>query len=845
MKLINPKVTLSPTDFSSSGTMINATVSLLNRPEYMGDPDGIEGLTTITPKIVISRSPSGIIPFHVMVSACETTHDGVDGGTYGNTFQSLDYRWDFGEPSGNEIDIDYYNGSAHNLNIQYSPQAAYCYRNPGEYTITLTVKGKKTDGTYVTASTTTLYQLGEYYIHLGAANSGTYTLYFNGEATSPINWSTASSGVKAALYGLSALDSGNTYVSYYDMIQFHNDLIGTDYSFSGDFSNIVQTSGLENTPRIFIEESPASYSGVTVVGMSGLSIRYYDSNYDGSSGVSDGTINRPYTDFTNLKSWIEAVTFRGVALKTDSNFLMNQTIEFGLNNSNIRFFAYGNGNQPVIRQENAYFNPRLGTGQSEYPSGKIIDDIVFSDIEFDFAGGGTVTNSFSALIVSQSNAGAYPHTRFKNFVFDKLTWSSSAVDPNPAILATARLFSATIPPSKGGSLMSRFSAWRCNADGSNSTQLAFINTRMAHWTSYVGGTYGGGGESDVASINSLIHSLYPSCIRYGIYKHLGFWGPTWKNQCINTNAHPFGGRHSYSVLDGCDFTGHQNGFDLSNSNNSWTSGRNGHFDQVVVSCCKIHSGQLTSQQIGIISYNLYRLTIQHCDFYGNNQANIKIESPTGYPWAPIIDAWHCNFKDGRTEVRGIVYPQTPRYRYCTFESTNGDRCFIFFDGTENYINEFNCNNNIMYCSLGSPFSEFSWAEWQSAGNDANGQNVQPNWPSTSLSGVFVNEPVVSLDWPTGFTNLEYSLDNSSWSSYTDASNISLGASASGVSEIYFRALAPAADGSFTIYGYSDSSTSGIVSESGYAILTTSLPPQTYLYFTLNFSGGSLILKRAE
>lgn len=45
MKIINPKVTLSPTDFSSSGTMINATVSLLNRPEYMGDPDGIEGLT--------------------------------------------------------------------------------------------------------------------------------------------------------------------------------------------------------------------------------------------------------------------------------------------------------------------------------------------------------------------------------------------------------------------------------------------------------------------------------------------------------------------------------------------------------------------------------------------------------------------------------------------------------------------------------------------------------------------------------------------------------------------------------------------------------------------------------
>lgn len=848
-KLLSPQVTLSPTDFNTSGTLINATVSILNRPDYLGDPDGIAGLTEIYPKIVISRSPSGIIPFHVMVSACETTHNGSGGEIDGNAFSHLDYRWDFGDPSGTEIDMDYYNNSIINLNTQYSPQAAYCYRNTGEYIITLTVKGKKTDGTYVTASTNTIYQLGEYYVHLGAAISGTYTLSFNGETTAPIAYNATNSNILTALTTLSPLNSGNVYMSDFGMIQFHDDLMDIPYSFSGDFSNITQTSGLENTPRILVEESPASFSGVIVNDMSSLSIQYYDSNYDGSNGVGNGTFERPYTDYTTARSWIEGGGLRGMALKRGSIFDMDTRIEFPtVAHNTIRIFSYGTGAQPIIRNiaANSYFNFRLGKGAASQPNGRMMDDIVFSDIELDFANGiSTTPDSIFVLVVDQANAGAWPHVRLKNVVLDKVTWSSSAVDPNPSITPPARCFDATVSPSKGGTLFSRFGVWRCNMDGTGSTQAGFVLCSMAEWISIIGGRYGKGGPVGITPINALIHSFYPSFKKYGMFKHLGFYGPSWKNMCINTNAKAFGNRVSYVVYDGCDFAGHQNCVDLSNENNSWSGGRNGHFDQVVMSACKFHSGQLTSQQIGIYISNIFRLTIQHCDFYGNNQNQIALSATTGYPFPPELRCWHTNFKDGVMQIRGVIGKEPfRRFSHCSFESTNGDYCLEFYNETVNYITDWILNDNIYYSSLSSPFSDFTWAEWEALGHDINSQNIQPNWPA-ALSGIFVNSPTVSIDWPDGFTNLEYSLDNSGWSSYTELSDISLGASASGLTEIYFRASAPQADGSFIINSYSDSSTVNTISESGYAILTSSLPPANFLYYKLHFDNNLLILKRVE
>jgi len=57
-------------------------------------------------------------------------------------FEDLEYIWDFGDPTGKEIFENPANQRTVNANYQDGPEAAYCYRNPGTYTVTLTVRGK-------------------------------------------------------------------------------------------------------------------------------------------------------------------------------------------------------------------------------------------------------------------------------------------------------------------------------------------------------------------------------------------------------------------------------------------------------------------------------------------------------------------------------------------------------------------------------------------------------------------------------------------------------------------------------------------------------------------------------
>ena len=179
---ITPQISLSPSTFSSSGEVITATVSILNRPDYHGKP-AITGLTTITPKIVCSRTPSGVASFTLMVSACETTANA------GAAYRDLHFEWDFGDTGGTTTFIDRWNGKTVNLNdSQTGPEAAYCYKTAGTYTITLTAKGRATEGgEIISASTTSILTLGMFFLFLGGATGGTFTLTFDGQTTSAID----------------------------------------------------------------------------------------------------------------------------------------------------------------------------------------------------------------------------------------------------------------------------------------------------------------------------------------------------------------------------------------------------------------------------------------------------------------------------------------------------------------------------------------------------------------------------------------------------------------------------------------------------------------------------------
>lgn len=87
--------------------------------------------------IVCSRT-NGQVPCFIQVSASAI----LANGTF-HPYEDLDYRWDFDDDDGNELIANPgVGGGILNLHRQLGPEAAYCYRAAGTYTIKLTIRGK-------------------------------------------------------------------------------------------------------------------------------------------------------------------------------------------------------------------------------------------------------------------------------------------------------------------------------------------------------------------------------------------------------------------------------------------------------------------------------------------------------------------------------------------------------------------------------------------------------------------------------------------------------------------------------------------------------------------------------
>lgn len=114
-------------------------------------PEGYSGstvpnLTVILPQIVVNRT-SGEIPFAVHASAMNTTASGS-----AHPYDELEYTWGFGDITG-EVFVHPVTGAQVTANSdQIGPEAAYVYKSPGTFTITLSVRGW-TGEAFVSAST--------------------------------------------------------------------------------------------------------------------------------------------------------------------------------------------------------------------------------------------------------------------------------------------------------------------------------------------------------------------------------------------------------------------------------------------------------------------------------------------------------------------------------------------------------------------------------------------------------------------------------------------------------------------------------------------------------------------
>jgi hypothetical protein len=79
---------------------------------------------------------SGQSPYFAHVSASAITATGTE-----RPYEDLEFSWDFGDPDGVEVFTRPKDNAKVNANAQGGPEAVYCYRKPGRYTITLTIRG--------------------------------------------------------------------------------------------------------------------------------------------------------------------------------------------------------------------------------------------------------------------------------------------------------------------------------------------------------------------------------------------------------------------------------------------------------------------------------------------------------------------------------------------------------------------------------------------------------------------------------------------------------------------------------------------------------------------------------
>jgi hypothetical protein len=192
---------------------------------YTGRPV-VPGLTTITPRIVLSRT-SGYAPLFVHVSA------DVESDT-AHAYTDLHYEWNFGDAAGVETFRHPVTGQTVSANTdQTGPEAFYVYRNPGSFTIRLKVKGW--NGTrWVCGETSKLYvpEVQRFGVNgispdgqtTGlAVSGGTWRMGFNGEWTRPLGvWMRTTStwsgppatrdDIEAALEELPSIGKGNVRI---------------------------------------------------------------------------------------------------------------------------------------------------------------------------------------------------------------------------------------------------------------------------------------------------------------------------------------------------------------------------------------------------------------------------------------------------------------------------------------------------------------------------------------------------------------------------------------------------------------------------------------------------------
>ena len=707
-----------------SYVVIGRPVAASTADDFGGRPS-TPGLSTIVPRITVTRT-SGIAPLVVQVSASETFADA------GDAYTDLEYQWDFGDPDGSETFNHPVTGASVVANVDQSgPEAAYVYREPGRYTITLTVRGKDEHGTTFTAMTSTLLEPMLDEIRVVGASGGTFRLSAAVDGgsrrwTAPIAAGARVEAIVSALSRLPNIGSGGLRVSPELWVEAIGPLAGTRIVLEADASGLI---GDNPEVRVNTRSPGGSDSGVDVTAWEGPTY-YFDSSY---RGLGDGSEAAPFNTYDDLRELLRdsrgnlrALLKRGSSFAGDDSLVIPSTVD-----GPIRIGTYGNPSlpRPVLDAE---VGPG-GTGLQMWATSESpVTDVTIDGVDLRSTG--------RALYAGVASADGRTAPHFGEIHFLDSAFSSSnttrAWRPLVQIAAHSGGIGSQI---RGGEIV----FWNSDFDREQLTvgdHQQGLDLDASRSVAIVGGSISGGGPAPDAQ-RYYDHHLYANIYDHALFRWVDFQeadGPANMAIKLLERQSSAGQPSPRTLIDGSDITGTQNGLSLDLGGGDGYDPEAG-FGVVLLQNSAIHVGPAdVGQSFGILVNQAASLVVRDNLFYDNHYEALFAGDNAG--------ALSLGYYRNKVDVP--AGPDSSIALYASPAVTRAeivDNIFQFEDGDKGWegilklhtdsIDQWTIEGNQYWAPRGphrvvfdrSQVKFLSFAQWQQRGYDLRGRYADPRW----------------------------------------------------------------------------------------------------------------------
>jgi len=493
-----------------------------------------------------------------------------------------------------------------------------------------------------------------------------------------------------------------------DTVEANTDQTGPEASFvyrnPGTYT-ITLTVTYRDGDDIHIDQATTS---VTVSDWSGET-RYIDPEF-GDNLNTGTTTDDAWASWSTMVSWLSAGNNRRALIKRGSELLVDDILL--LSNSHVRLGAYGDGAKPILTaNSNVGSFIRLATNAT-------IEDHVFSDLHLDGNNGMVPSLVYSRIYE--------PNATMRAIAFLDMTFVND--DPHGAEDITSNMITIQNPPD---GFIDDVLIWNATFIRNHSIKNGIYAEMQGHFA-VVGGSFSGGDGNSIKD-----HPIYPATVNHAHYRWIDFQ-ETYSNNFSINSASKGGAILHYTLVDGCNITGGQNGLDFTRHNSSTT----GWFSDVIVQNSAIHDLGSPAQGYGIMGGSLERFTIRDNHFYGIPYTDILIQKDGDRDVSlQVYDnlLWKAAEPSDSLPLLDFQNVRDLTMLNNTFvnEGVNGGSTIIgSFEIPA--INNWSIDDNQYWApDISAPLKRpgvnyYTFSEWQSMGYDISGSHSDPGFRSPAI-----------------------------------------------------------------------------------------------------------------